>query len=158
MKFKAKSEEEITRESLFEKGVYSFEVIKAENKVSKSGNDMIKVQLLVFSNNSESTKTVYDYLMEAMAFKLRHFCKATGLIEKYEQETLDAEDCEGKTGKCYLGIEEDKTGEYLPRNSVKDYVVDTGANTKEIFSPESIEANRPLKAKKDDLENNDIPF
>lgn len=158
MKFTPKSEQEITRESLFEKGTYSFEVTKSENKVSKSGNSMIKLQLVIFANESDLSKTVYDYIMPSLAFKLRHFCKATGLLEKYEKGTLDAEDCEGKTGKCYVGIEEDESGKYMPKNTVKDYMIDSGANTKEMFDSKAIGTDRPLKSKGDDLEDDDIQF
>ncbi len=122
MKFQPKSADEIAREKLLPAGDYSFVVSQATEKVSKTGNDMIEVLLRVFKDDG-SFVLITDWLMEKMAHKLRHFCEATNLLEKYEQGTLEAHDLVEKTGKLKLVIQEDKTGAYDPKNSVKDYIV-----------------------------------
>lgn len=119
MKFSPKTEDDIKREALLPPGEYDFEVIKSEDKQSQSGNDMIAVQLKVFGPNGE--RTVRDWLMEKMAYKLRHFCAATGILPKYEAGTLTAEDCLGRSGKVKIVIKDD--AQYGPQNSVKDYAV-----------------------------------
>jgi hypothetical protein len=123
MEFEAKSAEQIAREGLLEKGEYAFEVLVAEDTVSKSsGASMITLQLLIFTDDGNHRKLT-DYLVAKMAAKLRHFCDATGLLPQYQRGTLCAADCEGRTGKCRIVIQEDKSGQYPPKNSVQDYVV-----------------------------------
>jgi cobalamin biosynthesis protein CbiG len=122
MKFQPKTAEEIAREDLLPKGEYDFEVVTAEEKTSKTGNEMIALNIRVFSGTT-GANFVRDFLLEKIAYKLRHFCEATGLLPKYENGTLTADDCEGKVGRLKLVVKEDKTGTYPPQNSVADYIV-----------------------------------
>lgn len=119
MKFTPKSEDELAREALLPAGVYPFEVLSATDALSKSGNEMVKLKLGVFGPNGEQAH-VYDYLLEKMAFKLRHFAEATGLLARYEQGELTAFACESQQG--YAKIEIEEQAGYAPRNVVKDYV------------------------------------
>jgi len=96
-----------------------FEVISAENKVSKAGNEMIALKLLVW--HGEREVHVYDYLMPSMQFKLLHFCEAAGLTDRYASGNLSATDCQGKTGKVVIGME-DASGNYAAKNTVRDYI------------------------------------
>ena len=122
MKFTPKSEKEINEANLLpDKTKASFEVLAAEDQVSGKGNDMIKLKVAIFLNGEQKT-ILFDYLLEAMAFKLRHFCQNTGLIEKYETGELTAADCMGKIGGCLIGIQKDKTGAYPDKNVIKDYI------------------------------------
>jgi hypothetical protein len=113
------TEDELIRASLLEPGVYPFEVMTAEDKVSKTGNEMIELKLNVFSDNQEAH--VFDYLLEKMAFKLRHFAEATGLISDYEVGSLDALACMGKVAYVKIGIDKGN-GSFPPKNVVLDYV------------------------------------
>jgi hypothetical protein len=119
MKFQPKSADDIKRESLIEPGEYDFEVLSAEDKVSKSGNEMIAVKLAVYVDGK--ARHAKDWLMEKMAFKLRHFCEATGLLAKYEAGDFTAADCQGRAGKVRIVIQDNP--EFGPQNVVKDYVV-----------------------------------
>lgn len=119
MKFTPMTQEEIARASLLEAGVYGFEVIGALDKISKAGNEMIELKLNVFGEERETH--VYDYLMEKLAFKLRHFAECTGLLGEYESGTLDAYRCNGKVGYCKLAIDPGN-GDFGPKNVVKDYI------------------------------------
>lgn len=122
MKFTPDTEEQITEKLLLPEGDYSFEVVKAENKVSKAGNEMIKLTLRVFPNEVDATpRMIFDYLMDALKFKLLHFCSATGMTEKYANGNLQAEDCIGKSGRCHITIKEAE-GKYQASNQVKDYL------------------------------------
>jgi hypothetical protein len=120
MQFKAKTEKEIQEENLIKEGIYPFEVIEATDKKSRNNNDMIELKLRVFDGNS--SRQMLDWIMPAMMFKLFHFCAYTGLNKEYEAGTLSAFDCKGKSGYCKVIIQEDKTGQYPPRNSISDYV------------------------------------
>jgi hypothetical protein len=127
MKFQPKTEKEIAEENLLPKGEYNYEVIAAEEKKSKSGNDMIAVKLRIFVGEDHGV-TLTDYLMEAMARKLRNFCAQNGLLPQYESGTLRASDCEGKSGIAYVKIEKDKTGAYPDKNAIADYPVKRAAS------------------------------
>lgn len=120
MKFPPKTDEQIARENCLPIGDYDFEVVTAEDKISQKGNPMIALQLRVFDSGGRPF-TVRAYLMEAMAFQMRHFCYAVGLGEKYEAGELLAADCVGRAGRLTLKIEE-QAG-YMPKNAVKDYIV-----------------------------------
>ena len=120
MKFTPKTADEIAADTLLAAGVYPFEVLKAANKFSKAGNEMIEMVIGVYDSGGDCVH-VFDYLLEKLAYKLRHFAETTGQMEKYENGELLAIDCEGKSGFCKIVI--DTQPGYAPRNSVKDYVV-----------------------------------
>lgn len=146
MKLTPLSDQELEAMNLIPKGDYQFEVVSAEDTTSKSGNDMIKLQLKVWDHEGREN-TIYDYLLEAMPKKLKHFAKHLGLIAKYEAGELLADDCIGKCGTLHLVIQEDKSGKYAPKNSVGDYI-----QKKEFVSSKS----QPVT--EEDLFNDEIPF
>lgn len=126
MRFEPKTRQQIEdeekkrlEESLLPKGTYDFEVFRAEDKVSSKGNDMIALGLRIFAPDG-STPFVNDWILEAFAHKLRHFCETTGLIALYDAGGLCAADCLRASGKVQLDIEKAK-GNYGPKNVVKDY-------------------------------------
>lgn len=125
MKFTPLTEEEIASSGLMEDGLYKFTVLEAEDMVSKTGNDMIKLTLRVQDADGMMHK-VFDYLLEKMKFKLRHFCEYTGLLDKYDSGNLTAADCIGKSGVCEIivqaGQEKYDGGKYPDKNAVKDYI------------------------------------
>ena len=122
MEFQAQTEDDIATAGLIEKGEYGFEVAEAVNAQSKSGRDMIRVKLCIFLADGK-TRYLTDYLLPAMAAKLRHFCDAAGLLPQYQRGSLCAEDCSGRTGTARISIEMDKDGKYPPKNTVQDYVI-----------------------------------
>lgn len=126
MRFAPKTEQELASELVMPAGTYDFEVIEAEEKTSKAGNEMIVVTLKVFGNDG-GFRMVTDYLMEKMGFKLRHFCCTTGLIQAYNAGSLTSGKCEGRSGKVILQIDPERKSEdgqktFPPKNSVKDYL------------------------------------
>ncbi len=145
MRFTPKTEEEVSAPLLLPAGVYRFQVNDAENCISKSGNEMIKLTITVWADNAV---TIFDYLLEAMAHKLRHFCSATGLIAKYESGDLEDVDCVGKEGHLELivqkGKQKDDGSMYPDRNAIKDYLL-------------SVDTNKIISGKKTEL-NDDVPF
>lgn len=134
MRLTPKTEAEIASENLWPAGDYDFEVAKAEDAVSKSsGADMIVLTLRVF-NSEGKERTVKDYLLEAMPGKLRHFCAATGLLDKYQAGEFCAADCEGKAGRLNLKQTPAK-GDFLPKNDVRDYIVSAAEPRPERLKP-----------------------
>jgi hypothetical protein len=77
---------------------------------------------MVYEQNG-NYRFIRDYLLESMAFKLRHAAEACGLLDKYESGQLMASDFEGKEFRVKVAIKKDKTGQYSDQNSIKDYVV-----------------------------------
>lgn len=122
MKFQPKTEKEIAEEGLLPAGEYPFEISQAEETVSKAGNEMIKLLVRVFREDGTFV-LVNDYLLEAIAYKLLHICKATGLENAYNAGELKAEDFVGKTGMLKLKIRKDETGNYPDQNNIADYIV-----------------------------------
>jgi hypothetical protein len=154
MRFEAKSENELRRENLIPAGEYGFEVLTAEDKQSAKGNDMIALKLIVYMSDG-SQRHVYDWILEAFAFKLRHFCEATGLIEDYNAGRLCAADCVGRSGKVKIGINEDKSGDYPPSNRVLDYIVAKG--NAQPAAP-AVQKQAPHKAAPNVDDDEKLPF
>lgn len=157
MRFSPMSEDELASASLLEPGVYPFEVIAANEEISKAGNEMIKIKINVFGSDGKQAH-VFDYLMEKLQFKLRHFCETTGLLAKYEAGTLSELDCEGKAGFVKIKIDP-ANGSYSAKNSVQDYVKPAAASAPDVprkLTPAEFATKHELdeKAKFDD----DIPF
>lgn len=121
MQFKPKSEKEMAEESLISAGEYDFEVVQALDKRSRAGNEMIELKLCVFVG--ESRRFVFDYLLESMGFKLRHFFEGIGRLPDYIRGNIDAISLVGSSGKVELMVDEGK-GNFGPKMAVKDYVVE----------------------------------
>lgn len=151
LNFKPVTEEKAL--GLLPAGEYSFTVMHAENATSKKGNQMIKLSLEIYDNNGLA-RYVTDYLMEALAYKLRHFCDTTGLEEKYQQGQFDASDCIGKSGQCKLKVE--KTEDYAPKNAVQDYVKNVKPATVNSTGIKTKPHNDA--GPEDDFISDDIPF
>lgn len=124
MRVTPRTQEEIDLENCMPDGAYDFEVVKAEDKISKKGKEagltepnMIEVNLKVY--HGEGYSFVRDWLLEAMPGKLLHFVNETGLADKYGAGEFAAADCLGKCGKVHIKIEA-KDG-FEPKNAVKDY-------------------------------------
>ena len=132
MRITPQTESAVMEANLLPAGEYPFAVQVAQEKASKvkpdgtGGNPMIALQLEVYDAEGKGHK-VNDYLMESVAYKLRHFAYAVGLGQRYESGELAAEEMQGLSGRCVLRTEPAK-GEFNARNSVKDYCKpETGA-------------------------------
>ncbi len=146
-----KTEEELDMDRLLPKGTYDFEIVKAEEKTSKKGNDMIDANLKVF--HGDGFQFVRDFLMEAMPHKLRHFAETVGILEAYDAGQLVANELVGLSGKVRIDIE--PAGEYPAKNVVKDY----GEKKKADASAKGPMMNAgPKQLIEDGSDGTDIPF
>jgi hypothetical protein len=109
-------------------GTYDFEVKSAEDQVSRSGNEMIRVDLQVFAPDngqkhrlpSGRTVRITDYLMDKVRWKLNSFLHEIGMFDEVEARgDLPAHSLVGKSGKVQVYVENDP--EWGPRNRVKAY-------------------------------------
>ena len=119
MKFTPKNEDEV-QPLILPAGEYDAFAREAKDKVSKSNNEMIELRLSVWDGQGNET-VVYDYLLDAMPLKLRHFCVAAGIEEAYEAGELTAELCQEHNVRVKLKIDEG-TGEWPRSNKVVDYL------------------------------------
>ena len=149
MKFTPKTDAEIAEEQAkFKplKGIFDFEVTEASDEISNAGNDMIKVVIGVWRPDG-SQVLIKDYLLAAMAFKFKHFCEATGMLDRYEAGDVNAGDCLGKTGQVELKIKKVEDKEY---SEVKDYI-------KRIASAQNAQPPKGLIGEGKPLDD-EIPF
>jgi len=118
------SEQELQESNLIPEGIYPFDVTDAKETYSKKGNEMIRLTIVVY-DSANRKHVLDDFLLDAMPFKVRHFCEYTGLIDRYNAGELSSGDCYKKSGWAKISIETGRPkpdgGEYPPRNSVKDY-------------------------------------
>ncbi|HLX54436.1 MAG TPA: hypothetical protein VKR58_10865 [Aquella sp.] len=140
---------EKSRYTLMDAGQYFFEVKFVEAQVSSKGNPMLKLTLAVWDNEGIS-HNIIDYLVSTptMAWKIRHFCEAVGLIKEYENGTFNENMCAGVTGKAQIayqaGKQKPEGGYYSDKNVVEDYLKN--------------EDNTETKPKESKGLNDDLPF
>lgn len=130
MRYQPKTEADVS--PLLKPGVYDFTVTNAEDRQSKSGNDMIALELEVFTETG-GIRRLKDYLLEKVAYKLRHFCYATGMGDLYESGQFGASDCVGRSGKLKLGVQSQEG--YQDKNEVRDYEVIEGGKPTKVLPP-----------------------
>lgn len=122
MKVTPKTDAELLPKLLPE-GEYEAFVREAKDKVSKSGNDMIEIMLCIHDEDGTPT-FVFDYLLDEMPTKLKHFVASTELLDAYNAEELTAEVCKQHNVRVKLRIEEAKNG-WRASNKVADYMPST---------------------------------
>jgi hypothetical protein len=115
------NEKQLAEGDLIPKGIYDFSIINAEEVLSKSGNEMIKLQVRIYMPDGRE-RILFDYLLEALEFKVGHFAEATGLLDTYQSGSLNAHECIGKSGKCKIIIQADKTNQYPDKSVIADYI------------------------------------
>lgn len=136
MKVNPKSEQEFKSRNLLDPGTYDFTVLNAVEKVSKnSGEPMIEIIIHVFGMDGRRF-TIYDYLIdkEPMDFKLRHIAHISGVLNKYEEGEVNANDLIGKKGKVKVSIRKDTTGIYGDKNQIVDYIVEENNKNVDFFN------------------------
>jgi hypothetical protein len=149
MKFKPLSESEVL--NLLQPGEYDFVVEMAEDKISKSGNEMIKLQLSIW-DNMNIKHTVFDYLLEQIMYKVKHFSDSVGLTEEYKNGGFTAINCLNLSGRCKIIIDENPDSNYPPKNAVKDYIF--SKSPIKLKSDITLNKNEQIDKSLDD----DLPF
>ena len=124
MKHKPQSEEEIASSGLLQDGIYDFTIASAEEKLSKSNNDMFALKLHVFDAEGKE-RIIFDWILPSFPKKYKHLHDALGLLDLYQSGETKSEDLVGKSGKLSLGIGKpyiDNSGVERVNNTVVDYV------------------------------------
>lgn len=147
--FKPLSDEELESINLLQDGTYNFQVNASTKKISKSGNPMAELQLMIWDNDGK-THLIYDYLVFSNVNlnikKVAHFCKTTGIEEEYKSGSV-REELKGLSGFVEISSKEAQpkpTGGFYPKkNVVVDYV-------------SKVKQQEPIKD--DQFIDSDIPF
>jgi len=151
MKVTPKTDEQIDTEGLLPAGTYNFEVREAKDSISKSsGNEMIALVLDVFDDAGDA-HTVFDYLLDSFARKIKHAAEVCGLADRYQAGELRAIDFTGRSGR--VKIEVKKQVGYADKNNVVDYVVAPDARQATFGTPAPVREKVPAG----DLDD-EIPF
>lgn len=127
-KFSPKSDEDLEKSGLLDDGIYDFEVIFFEERMSKKGNPMVEIKLKIWGKDGIE-KIISDFLIDipGMAFKIKKFLYSIGLYKDYKLGYMTAENCLSKTGKADItaqkGKQKENSNEFYPdRNVVKNYI------------------------------------
>ena len=123
----------------FPVGEYEAEVIEANQMVSKAGNDMIRLNLVV-TNDKGGTTRIYDYIVVPKTlYKLKSICRCLSI--KFDG-TLDEQILVDKRMKVRVGIDkgDDK---YPAKNRIDRYIEGIGSS--------STPAETPTVPKDDDI-------
>jgi hypothetical protein len=128
--------------------IVDYEISSALEKLSKKGNQMIEVGVIIYNDKGENQQIV-DYIGEWNLFKLKHICEANGMIERYEAGHVSDTDLYYKTGKAKIGIQKgqqkDDGSFYADKNFIQDYLKDA--------------VGKKVETKKsDDVFFDDVPF
>lgn len=89
--------EDRERNSL-ENGIYPFMILDAEEKISKAGNEMIAVSLVINAGGNPEVKTM-DWLLNKYPQKVKNLLKSAGKKIPAGME-LTPNDLRGLTGTC----------------------------------------------------------
>jgi len=121
------------RVELMAEGQGVFRINQVIPKVSKSGNKMLEVLFVVRDMNGREWR-IYDYLiatkndedgMKRLNTKIGNIAKAINKpeidSENYNKRNL-IQDLLGHKGKCYVKIQEDKTGQYSDKNVIAKFL------------------------------------
>lgn len=122
MEFQPKTRKEIESDLVLQPGIYDFECVKAEETVSKSGNQMLAIEIRVFKPDG-STTNMRDWLLpiDGMPMeKLLNFCDSVGLSGAFESGKLSAHDLIKRTGVVKTFVKEDP--EYGMQARVANYI------------------------------------
>ena len=113
---------------LLAEGEGNFEVLEAEELLSKKNNEMIKLSLQVWDSDGNKSN-LFDYLiaLDSMNWKTKHFCESVGKADWYSASNPDinAVKLVGLTGKCVIKTEKAKVvngKEYDARSKIDDYI------------------------------------
>lgn len=117
------SREDVLKGDIIEDGIYPFEVLEANDTVSSTGNEMIKLKLKVYMPDN-SYRIVFDNLMNAMKFKMGQFCYMANIGDKYESGDFEASDCLNVSGECHIYSQKSDNPKFDGQPAVKEYILD----------------------------------
>jgi hypothetical protein len=135
------------------KGKGTWNVLFAQEKISKSGNEMIELTLELKDCKGKTGK-IFEYLLvsnDKSLWKTENFFKSAGKPEIYSSGAFGAGECMQLSGQCEIDNEENSfNGNVTVRPKIKAFV----PMSAEYQAISSGVAPNPV----DDFFNDDIPF
>ena len=147
-----KTEKEIVEMNLLPDGWYPITIDKAEEKVSKKGNEMLVLNLRVYKDEGFSFVTDYIVDNDFSARKLRHLAEMCDLLDEYEGGGLDAASLPGREGYARVGIQKSKDAQFADKNVIWDFAKEMKETEPAKAKPAATASSTPS----DDDDN--IPF
>ena len=133
--YKKWTDDEIASRNVVDDGEHPFTILTAVQKPTKGGKDkhgnvkpihqMLELEFEFYDINGQ-VKKCKDWIvfMDNMDWKLRHLANTTGMLDKYDNDDLFAEDLRNAKGVFTIGtkemVKDDGTKQKV--NFVKDYV------------------------------------
>lgn len=78
-----------------------------DDESKKDKTEQIKMNVLLTDAHGKSTKQ-YVYLSPKYIVFIKDFCEAAGISEVFEEGSLIAAQCVGKSGRCVIAVEKGK--------------------------------------------------
>lgn len=141
--------------NLLPEGVYVFYIKSAEEKTASTGNPMISLVLCI-NDQDGFERQIFDNLVSTpkAIYKIKQFCDAVGLDEKYNAGSFCSDDCVNKNGKAKINIQKgEPKGDgsyYKDKNVVKSYI-------KTAQNDSIVQVKKAANAETFSI-NDDIPF
>ena len=144
-------------------GEYPATVCKAENKISKAGNEMVALTLRV--HVGDGSVLVNDWLLSVPTglWKIHDFCEAAGLGRQYESGQLQPEDCIG--AEVFVKVASEDGGKYGIQPRIKAYLKErsgTQPGSKQVQAASATQGKRARAEAEDRRAESaaidDIPF
>ncbi len=155
---KTLTREESKRGDLIPDGIYPFEVVDASDEISKTGNEMIKLKLNIFLPEGRE-RTIFDYLLEKLPYKLAHFFECVGKWDKYQSGAFSADDCYGMSGEVKIYTQESKNPAYADKSAVADYMLSEAQEAAKFERKVAAANNQPVAGEFVDSDlDTDLPF
>jgi len=136
--------------SLIPDGEYDAEIATAEETLSKSGKDMMKLSLKVWAGGG-GPRIVFDYLVvPETIWRLKQIAAAIGKLEQYNAGEIHTSDLKGASVRVSVKTQPDKTGKYEDRNVIARYLAAEAGTGPANGPPAGNENGAPI--------DDDIPF
>ncbi len=135
-------------------GVVDFKINQATETLSKKGVPMFRF-VLELTDPQGRIGVIYEYLLHEDMWipKLKRLARAVGLLEKFETDTMDAEDFLYKEGVCLVDEKEDSFGKV---NHIVKYIYPDEEMQAEKEKPSVVVSKAESGVKQ--LEPDEIPF
>jgi|2_EtaG_2_1085320.scaffolds.fasta_scaffold71508_3 hypothetical protein len=104
---------------LLKPGKAQFEIIEADEGVTKKGDPKISLKIHLWDSNNDTCLT-FENLTSAMNWKIKHLMESIGRGDKFQNGTDDFFTWIGKKGECEIYVE--KSEQYGDRVKIKDYI------------------------------------
>ncbi len=124
MKYTVINEQGSCTKNILPQGEHIFEIVRAEDLISKNNNAMLKLTLKVEVNKEKFW--IYDYLSEKIPWRIKNFMDAINMSQNYSLGEIVPEDCLGEKGK--IKVVQEYSEEYGIQSVISYYIGDNNEN------------------------------